>query len=62
MIAWGVVLALMNCCFYLAIDRLPLATVAAIEFLPGDRARRARRALAAATPPRSRSPSPACTC
>ena len=24
----------MNCCFYLAIDRLPLATVAAIEFLP----------------------------
>src|SRR5215210_2615982 len=33
-IAWGVVLALMNCCFYVAIDRLPLATVAAIEFLP----------------------------
>ena len=33
-IAWGAVLALMNCCFYLAIDRLPLATVAAIEFLP----------------------------
>ena len=32
--AWGTVLALMNCCFYLAIDRLPLATVAAIEFLP----------------------------
>jgi inner membrane transporter RhtA len=30
----GGVLALMNCCFYLAIDRLPLATVAAIEFLP----------------------------
>jgi inner membrane transporter RhtA len=30
----GVVLALMNVCFYLAIDRLPLATVAAIEFLP----------------------------
>jgi inner membrane transporter RhtA len=28
------VLALMNCCFYLAIDRLPLGTVAAIEFLP----------------------------
>jgi inner membrane transporter RhtA len=24
----------MNCCFYLAIDKLPLATVAAIEFLP----------------------------
>jgi inner membrane transporter RhtA len=31
---WGTVLALMNCCFYSAIDRLPLATVAAIEFLP----------------------------
>ncbi|MEA2329930.1 MAG: inner rane transporter RhtA [Thermoleophilaceae bacterium] len=31
---WGAVLAVMNCCFYLAIDRLPLATVAAIEFLP----------------------------
>ena len=34
LLAWGPVLALMNCCFYLAIDRLPLATVAAIEFLP----------------------------
>ena len=32
--AWGTVLAVMNCCFYEAIDRLPLATVAAIEFLP----------------------------
>jgi inner membrane transporter RhtA len=31
--AWGAVLAVMNCCFYEAIDRLPLATVAAIEFL-----------------------------
>src|SRR4051812_16351149 len=31
---WGVVLAVMNCCFYSAIDRLPLATVASIEFLP----------------------------
>jgi inner membrane transporter RhtA len=31
---WGAVLAVMNACFYLAIDRLPLATVAAIEFLP----------------------------
>jgi inner membrane transporter RhtA len=30
----GVVLAVMNACFYLAIDRLPLGTVAAIEFLP----------------------------
>jgi inner membrane transporter RhtA len=34
LLAWGAVLALMNCCFYLAIDRLPLGTVAAIEFLP----------------------------
>jgi inner membrane transporter RhtA len=32
--AWGVVLAVMNACFYVAIDRLPLGTVAAIEFLP----------------------------
>ena len=34
LLAWGAVLALMNCCFYVAIDRLPLGTVAAIEFLP----------------------------
>jgi inner membrane transporter RhtA len=33
-VAFGVVLAVMNACFYLAIDRLPLGTVAAIEFLP----------------------------
>src|SRR5512133_3549940 len=33
-LAWGATLALMNCCFYVAIDRLPLGTVAAIEFLP----------------------------
>jgi inner membrane transporter RhtA len=32
--AWGIVLAVMNACFYVAIDRLPLGTVAAIEFLP----------------------------
>jgi len=31
---WGAVLAGMNTCFYLAIDRLPLGTVAAIEFVP----------------------------
>jgi inner membrane transporter RhtA len=29
---WGVLLALMNASFYLAIDRLPLGSVAAIEF------------------------------
>jgi inner membrane transporter RhtA len=34
LLAWGAVLAVMNCCFYLAISRLPLGTVAAIEFLP----------------------------
>jgi inner membrane transporter RhtA len=34
LLAWGGVLAVMNACFYLAIDRLPLATVGAIEFLP----------------------------
>lgn len=33
-IALGAVLAVMNTCFYLAIARLPLGTVAAIEFLP----------------------------
>jgi inner membrane transporter RhtA len=55
LLAWGAVLALMNCCFYLAIDRLPLATVAAIEFLPvvalaalGARSRRNVVALAVA--------------
>jgi inner membrane transporter RhtA len=55
LIAWGAVLAVMNCCFYLAIDRLPLGTVAAIEFLPvialaavGARTRRNGLALALA--------------
>lgn len=33
-LAMGAVLAVMNACFYVAIDRLPLGTVAAIEFLP----------------------------
>ncbi len=51
LVAWGIVLAAMNCCFYEAIDRLPLATVAAIEFLPvialaAIGARGARNALA----------------
>jgi len=32
-IAWGCVLAVMNSCFYISIDRLPLSTVAAIEFI-----------------------------
>ncbi len=34
LLAWGAVLAVMNSCFYLAISKLPLGTVAAIEFLP----------------------------
>ena len=34
LVAWGAVLAVMNASFYLAIERLPLGTVAAIEFLP----------------------------
>src|SRR3954452_2993651 len=53
--AWGVLLAAMNACFYLAIERLPLGTVAAIEFLPvvalaalGARTPRNLAALAAA--------------
>jgi inner membrane transporter RhtA len=33
-VALGLVFAVMNSCFYVAIDRLPLGTVAAIEFLP----------------------------
>ena len=57
LLAWGALLAAMNCCFYEAIDRLPLATVAAIEFLPvialaaiGARTRRNAAALALAVP------------
>ncbi len=34
LVGWAAVLAVMNSVFYLAIDRLPLGTVAAIEFLP----------------------------
>src|SRR5918992_3747766 len=34
LLAWGGVLAVMNCCFYLAIERLPLGPVAPGEFLP----------------------------
>jgi inner membrane transporter RhtA len=56
-LAWGLVLAVMNCCFYSAIDRLPLATVASIEFLPvivlaaiGARTARNFAALALAVP------------
>ena len=49
----GAVLAVMNVCFYVAIDRLPLGTVAAIEFLPviviaAAGARTARNGLAVA--------------
>lgn len=33
LVAMGAVLGVMNACFYLAIDRLPLGTVGAIEFL-----------------------------
>jgi inner membrane transporter RhtA len=57
LLAWGCVLAVMNCCFYLAISRQPLATVAAIEFLPvvvlaalGARTLRNVAALALAVP------------
>jgi inner membrane transporter RhtA len=57
LIAWGSVLAIMNACFYTAIDRLPLGTVAAIEFLPvialaafGARSVRNAVALALAVP------------
>jgi inner membrane transporter RhtA len=51
-LAMGAVLAVMNVCFYISIDRLPLGTVAAIEFLPvialaalGTRTRRNAAAL-----------------
>src|SRR6266516_4397881 len=57
LLAWGAVLAVMNCCFYESIDRLPLGTVAAIEFLPvialaaiGARTLRNALALALAVP------------
>jgi inner membrane transporter RhtA len=52
-LAFGATLGVMNGCFYLAIERLPLGTVAAIEFLPvialaAIGARTARNALALA--------------
>jgi inner membrane transporter RhtA len=57
LLTWGAVLAVMNSTFYLAIDRLPLGTVAAIEFLPvivlaaiGARTARNLGALALAIP------------
>jgi inner membrane transporter RhtA len=57
LLAWGAVLAVMNACFYTAIDLLPLGTVAAIEFLPvialaalGARTKRNAAALALAVP------------
>lgn len=33
LVAFGVALAAMNCCFYLALERLPVSLVAAIEFV-----------------------------
>lgn len=53
-VALGAVFALMNVCFYVSIDRLPLATVAAIEFigpivLAAIGARTARNVAAVAT-------------
>jgi inner membrane transporter RhtA len=55
-VALGAVFAVMNACFYISIDRLPLATVAAIEFigpivlaLIGARVGRNVAAVAAAT-------------
>src|SRR5438105_4750494 len=33
LIAWGACLAAMNCSFYLALSRLPISLVAAIEFV-----------------------------
>jgi inner membrane transporter RhtA len=57
LLGWGAVLAVMNASFYLSIDRLPLGTVAAIEFLPvivlaalGARTQRNFLALALAVP------------
>jgi inner membrane transporter RhtA len=57
LLQWGAVLAVMNACFYVAIDRLPLGTVAAIEFLPviglaalGARSARNAAALVLAVP------------
>jgi inner membrane transporter RhtA len=57
LVQWGAVLAVMNACFYEAIDKLPLGTVAAIEFLPvialaalGARTPRNATALALAVP------------
>ncbi|HEX4062973.1 MAG TPA: EamA family transporter [Streptosporangiaceae bacterium] len=56
LVALGVVLAAMNSLFYLAVDRLPLSTVGAIEFLgtvllaaAGTRTRRNAAALALTT-------------
>jgi inner membrane transporter RhtA len=56
LLALGVVLAAMNSLFYLAVDRLPLSTVGAIEFLgtvvlaaAGTRTRRNAAALALTT-------------
>ena len=60
--SWGAVLALMNCCFYTAIDRLPLGHRRRDRVPARDRRWPRSGAQRAATRPRSRSPSPASTC
>ena len=57
-VAFGAVLAVMNAAFYLALDRLPLATVASLEFL-GILALAAYGARTPRNPPPSAWPSPA---
>ncbi|HWH11672.1 MAG TPA: EamA family transporter [Solirubrobacteraceae bacterium] len=57
LVEWGGVLGVMNACFYVAISRLPLSSVAAIEFVPvialaagGARTRRNLFAIGLAVP------------
>ena len=58
---WALVFAAMNVCFYISIDRLPLATVAAIEFI-GPIALAASARARPATSPRSAQRPRASTC
>ena len=62
LVSWGAVLALMNCCFYLSIDRLPLGTVAADRVPPRSSCSPPWAPARRATRGRSRSPSEASTC